>query len=134
MIVSIGKSPPQTRPRIVKTADYYNGSTSNGLYYTVLDIAGSGKLFRVSASLSGNAKFVHVRLTVDGNQYTIDVINGGYAGPFNVYTRALAGDVGERTDWLDYICSIDFKNSLKVEVMEDGGNSILYCSVDYALN
>ena len=114
--------------RIPQVAHATTGSFTANVYYTALDVLGSGKLNRISYFTSNNVAGNQVRITIDGVQ---TVFNKG-----NEVQGFYRNTTAQGSNTLDYFCDIEFSESLKVEYRTNvtgSGTPGIACAVNYAL-
>ncbi len=102
--------------------------STSGIYYTVLDITGSGIISYAGMNVyqAFSAASLNIRITVDGTAQNLDAPNPPAIG--------YMPSTGTNAMKFDYLANINFSSSLKVEIMQDSGSTVnIYGIVHYSL-
>lgn len=104
----------------VASGNYTNASPTNGVYYIVANVSGTGELYRASGYYEGGNVSLTLRITLDGNAYSINPSANNYSAGLG--SKAATAAIGR--DTIDFIGPIKFNTSLKVEVMATGTSNL----------
>lgn len=105
-------------------------SSTSGQYYDIINISGKGCLNYVLLSGGYSSFNKYIQITIDGGTPYVVSSNFGYTSNSVACSTGSSDSNGN----VDYITNLYFNNSLRVQMMQNGGGpATLEGRVDYAL-
>jgi len=115
-----------------RAADININSVVANTYYTLVDITSAGRLSRLVVTGTQTNNNYRVRLRVDGKESSL-ATESGQAHNGRGFPHASGTTSFSATYSLDYFTDIEFKSSLKIEIMSTVATPQMQGSADYAL-